>query len=60
MPVDLLNLTKVVDDLRVENGELLDKVDALESELAEAVHVAYNYGASNWCKLNYPEKYKGE
>lgn len=32
---------------------LENEVDALESELQEAVLVAFAYGAVNWCILNY-------
>lgn len=34
--------------------ELHDKIEALEAELFEAVSVAYNRGAVEWTKRNYP------
>jgi len=30
-----------------------DEVDMLETELHEAVKVAFNWGATDWVKLNY-------
>ena len=35
--------------------DLLDKIDALDSELKTAVEVAYKRGAAEWTKLNYPK-----
>lgn len=32
-----------------------DKVDGLESDLMEAVKVAFNHGAEEWTRLNYPQ-----
>lgn len=34
--------------------ELHDKIEALESELFEAVSVAYSRGAVEWTRRNYP------
>jgi len=39
-------------------SEVLDKVDALESELSEAVTVAFNRGATMWVQANYPAQYE--
>ena len=36
---------------------LIDEVEALRSELDSAVEVAFNRGATEWVKLNYPEQY---
>lgn len=33
---------------------LEDKVDGLQSDLESAVQVAYNHGAEEWARLNYP------
>lgn len=38
---------------RSANGELTDKIEGLESDLKEAVRVAYNRGATEWTRLNY-------
>jgi len=38
--------------------DLLDKIDALESELSEAVSVAYQHGAHDWTRHNYPGQFK--
>ena len=45
------SLTKVWHDLE---AEYLDKIDGLESDLSSAVEVAYNRGAVDWVKMNYP------
>jgi hypothetical protein len=37
---------------------LLDKIDALESELKSAVEIAYKRGAVDWCRLNYRKWYE--
>lgn len=37
---------------------LLDDLDATEAELNHAVLVAFNHGAHNWVKLNYPHYFK--
>jgi hypothetical protein len=38
--------------------DLLDTIDALESELKMAVETAYRRGAVEWTKLNYPKWYE--
>lgn len=35
------------------SNPLENEIDALESELREAILVAFAYGAVNWCILNY-------
>lgn len=35
-----------------------DKIEGLESDLEEAVRVAYERGAAGWTKHNYPDLYK--
>lgn len=39
-------------------GEAADKIEGLEIELFEAVHVAYLRGAVEWTRLNYPAWYE--
>ena len=34
-----------------------DKIEGLEADLEGAVEVAYNRGATEWTRLNYPEIY---
>jgi hypothetical protein len=38
-----------------EIERLRDKVEGLESDLRCAVQVAYNRGATEWARLNYPD-----
>lgn len=38
--------------------EATDKIDGLESDLYEAVRIAFKYGAKGWVKMNYPDMYK--
>jgi len=38
-----------------ENKRLRDKVDGLESDLQDAVQVAFSRGATVWAQLNYPD-----
>lgn len=40
----------------VETDE--DRIELLETELDEAIRVAYNHGAKEWVRLNYPDKFK--
>lgn len=35
-----------------------DQFEALDSELSEAIMVAYNRGATEWVEKNYPEFFK--
>ena len=44
--------------LVLENAKLRDKVDGLTSDLENAVETAYKRGATEWCRLNYPDQYK--
>lgn len=39
-------------------GQLLDKIDGLESDLDSAIEVAFNRGATDWVRLNYPKRYE--
>ena len=39
-------------------SKLKDKQEFLETELYKAVEVAFNRGAENWTRLNYPKKYE--
>lgn len=41
-----------------DREELLDKIDGLDSDLRSAVEVAYNHGAHEWVRLNYPKDYE--
>lgn len=45
-------------DMRLELSRALDTIDGLRSELSEAVSVAYQRGAVEWTRLNYPIQYK--
>lgn len=36
---------------------LLDRIDGLEADLDSAVEVAWNRGATEWVRLNYPSHY---
>ena len=36
---------------------LMDKIDMLDSELSNAVRVAFWRGAHEWVRLNYPKMY---
>lgn len=41
----------------------IDKIDGLEEDLKSAIRVAYNHGAHDWVRLNYPvmfERLSGE
>lgn len=38
--------------------DLEDTIDGLRSDLDSAVTVAYNYGAGEWVRLNFPALYK--
>lgn len=38
--------------------DLIDKIEGLEADLGDAVEVAYNHGAEEWVKLNYPKTYE--
>lgn len=35
--------------------EAADKIDGLETDLCEAVRIAFKYGAKDWVKMNYPD-----
>tara|TARA_R110000850_G_scaffold113085_1_gene227689 strand:+ start:905 stop:1219 length:315 start_codon:yes stop_codon:yes gene_type:complete len=48
------SLTKLWHDTEIE---YLDKIDALESELSDAVETAHRRGAVEWTKSNYPKIY---
>jgi len=51
-------LTALLDTLERQAAEierLRDKVEGLESDLRCAVQVAYNRGATEWARLNYPD-----
>ena len=37
--------------------ELSDKIEGLEADLDSAVEVAYKRGATEWVRMNYPDKY---
>lgn len=37
---------------------LQDRVDGLESELSEAIKVAFRRGGTQWVEINYPEHFK--
>lgn len=38
--------------------EAADKIEGLEADLDSAVEVAYDRGATEWTRLNYPTQYK--
>lgn len=38
--------------------EAEDYIDGLKSELENAVQVAYNFGAHDWCKSNFPSQFE--
>lgn len=40
--------------LTMEKEQLMEKIDCVETELFEAVQVAYYRGATEWARLNYP------
>jgi hypothetical protein len=46
----------IKEDTRLE--EALDKIDALEAKLSNAVATAYDRGAIEWTKLNFPVLYE--
>lgn len=48
--------TLKVHPLHIE--ELEDEIEALDSELNEAIKVALNHGAIDWVRLNYPKHYE--
>jgi hypothetical protein len=50
--IDLENLVEAHDLQKEEIAE--DKIEGLESDLESAVQVAYNRGAVQWAKDNYP------
>lgn len=41
----------------LELEELRDKVEGLESDLDSAVEVAFENGARDWVRMNYPKHY---
>lgn len=41
--------------LREEVGRWQDKAEGLECDLRSAVEVAFNRGATEWARLNYPD-----
>lgn len=61
-------LQDVVGFIRFENDrvsaagclatEAIDKIEGLEADLEDAVKTAFDRGATEWCKLNYPDLYK--
>lgn len=46
-----------IEALRRENERLRDKVEGLEADLESAVETAFNRGATEWTRLNYPKLY---
>lgn len=44
--------------VRNRKEELEDKIDGLEGDLESAVEVAFDRGATEWVKLNYPMLYR--
>jgi hypothetical protein len=46
---------KTLERQAAEIKRLRDKVEGLESDLRCAVQVAYNRGATEWARLNYPD-----
>ena len=47
---------QVLDDIYKENQEYRDKIDGLESDLLDAVDVAWRRGAHDWVRQNYPNE----
>lgn len=43
--------------LVVERETLRDKIDSLSSEFSQAVEVAFNAGATEWVRLNFPKEF---
>jgi hypothetical protein len=41
-----------------DHFHMKEKIECLETELHEAVRVAYNRGAKEWTRLNYPKLFK--
>lgn len=42
---------------RAKTERLTDKVDGLEADLESAVEVAFKRGATEWTRLNYPDRF---
>tara|TARA_R110002051_G_scaffold325869_1_gene432692 strand:+ start:33151 stop:33330 length:180 start_codon:yes stop_codon:yes gene_type:complete len=53
-----MTLKQMVKILDGQLSEAHDKIEALESELADAVETAYRRGAVEWTKSNFPKIYK--
>lgn len=50
-------LTGQLADCEGSNLRLVEKIECLDSELYQAVQTAYNRGAVDWVRLNYPKYY---
>jgi len=48
-------MVKMLDE---QLSDALDEIDALKSELTDAVETAFWHGAVEWTKSNYPAIYK--
>lgn len=44
-----------IDHAGVSHDAMVDKIEGLEADLRLAVQVAYNRGAQEWARLNYPQ-----
>jgi hypothetical protein len=51
----MANAADTLERQAAEIERLRDKVEGLESDLRCAVQVAYNRGATEWARLNYPD-----
>lgn len=49
---------KLIDETKEISGYWSDKVEGLEADLDSVVEVAFNRGAHEWVRLNYPEHYE--
>jgi hypothetical protein len=44
--------------LYFDTSELDQKIDRLEDELETAIEVAFDHGAVDWVRVNYPDYYR--
>lgn len=47
-----------IDRLKAEIERKDDKIEGFEADLDSAVEVAFNRGAAEWVRLNYPRQYE--
>lgn len=54
MELHVLSDAKMITILAAKVANLQDKIDGLEADLESAIEVAWNHGATDWVRMNYP------